>query len=125
MKKFSILLILIQLSSHVLQGRERGTQPTPASQIGTGWDQATWPSPSGFYSAGMSGLVASPSSFNLNLSDYVDTSTQQNTQLSSGTRSAALAATGSAAQLHAQLQQQTETDNARDDVTEPEPGAEL
>ena len=93
--------------------------------MGTGWDQATWPSPSGFYGAGMSGLVASPSSFNLNLSDYVDTNTQQNTQLSSGTRSTAPAAAGSAAQMHAQLQQQTETDSVRDDVTEPEPGDEL
>ena len=39
----------------------------------------------------MSGLVASPSSFNLNLnlSDYVDTSTQPNTQLSLATRSTA------------------------------------
>ena len=104
----------------MLQGRERGTQPTSASQMGMGWDPATWPSPSGFYGAGMSGMVASPSSFNLNLSDYVDTSTQQNTQLSSGTRSAASAAAGSAAQLHDQLQQQTETDSARDDVTEHE-----
>ena len=120
LKKFSFLLILIQLSSHVLQGRERGTQPTPASQMGTGWDQATWPSHSGFYGAGMSGLLGSPSSFNL--SDYVDTSTQPNTQLNSGTRTTAAAATGSAAQLHAQLQQQTETDSARDDAMEPEPG---
>ena len=99
----------------MLQGRERGTQPTPASQMGTGWDPTTWPSPSGFYGVGMSGMVA-----NLNLSDYVDTSTQQNTQQSSGTRSTASAAAGSAAQLHDQLQLQTETDSARDNVTEHE-----
>ena len=73
----------------------------------------------------MSDLVPSPSSFNLNRSDYVDTSTQQNTQLSSGIRSTAPAAAGSAAQMHAQLQQQTETDSARDDVSEPEAGDEL
>ena len=90
LKKFSFLLILIQLSSHVLQGRERRTQPTPALQMGTGWDQANWPSPSGFYGAGMSGLLGSPSSFNL--SDYVDTSTQPNTQLNSGTQTTAAAA---------------------------------
>ena len=88
--------------------------------MGTGWDQANWPSPSGFYGAGMSGLMGSPLS--LNLSDYVDISTQLNTQLNSGTRTTAAAAAGSAAQLHAQLQQQTETDSACDDVTEPEPG---
>ena len=102
----------------MLQGRERGTQPTPASQMGTGWDPAAWPSPLGLYGAGMSDMVGSPSCFNLNLSDYVDTSTQQNT----GTRSTASAAAGSAAQLHEQGrgQQQTETDSARDDVTEHE-----
>ena len=104
----------------MLQVRERGTQPTTL-QMGTGWDQANWPSPSGFYGAGMSGLMGSPSSFNL--SDYMDISTQPNTQLNSGTRTTApAAAAGSAAQLQAQLQQQTETDSARDDVTEPEPG---
>ena len=89
--------------------------------MGMGWDQANWTSPSGFYGAGMSGLMGN--SFSLNLSDYVDISTQPNTQLNSGTQTtAAAAAAGSAAQLHAQLQQQTETDSARDDVTEPEPG---
>ena len=99
----------------MLQVRERGTQPT-TSQMGTGWDQANWPSPSGFYGAGMSGLMGSPSSFNL--SDYINISTQPNTQLNSGTQTTApAAATGSA-----QLQQQTETDSAGDDVTEPEPG---
>ena len=88
-----------------------------------GWDQEPWPSPSGFYGAGMSAVVGSPSSFNL--SDYVDTSTQQNTQLSSGTRSNASAAAGLAAQLQAQLQPQTETHSARDDVTEADPDPEL
>ena len=86
----------------MLQGRGRGTQPTPALQMAMGWDQATWPSPSGIYGAGVSALIGCPSSFNL--SDYVDTSTQQNTQLSSGTPSSASAAAGSAAQLQAQLQ---------------------
>ena len=100
----------------MLQGRERGTQPTPVSQMGTEWDPGAWLSPSGLYGAGMSGMVGSPSSFNLNLSDYVDTSTQQN----AGTRSTASAAARSAAQLHDQGQQQTETDSARDVVTEPE-----
>ena len=116
LKKFCFWLFLMQLSSHVLQGIERGTQPTPASQMATTWDPAAWPSPSGSYGAGMSGLVASPSAFTLNLSDYVDTSTQQNT----GTRSTASAAAGSAAQLHDQMQEQTKTDSARDDVTEQE-----
>ena len=88
--------------------------------MGTGWDQANWPSPSGFYGAGMSGLMGSPLS--LNLSDYVDISTQPNTQLNSGTRTTVAAAAGSTAQLQAQLQQQTEMDSASDDVTEPEPG---
>ena len=65
----------------------------------------------------MSGLMGSPSSFNL--SDYMNISTQPNTQLNSGTRTTAPAAVAGSA---AQLQQQTEMDNARDDVTEPEPG---
>ena len=85
--------------------------------MGTGWDQANWPSPSGFYGAGMSGLMGSPSSFNL--SDYMDISTQPNTQLNSRTRTTAPAAAAGSA---AQVQQQTETDSARDDVTELEPG---
>ena len=85
--------------------------------MSTGWDQANWPSPSGFYGAGMSGLMGSPSSFNL--SDYMDISTQPNTQLNSGTRTTAPAAAAGSA---SQLQQQTETDSARDDVTEAEPG---
>ena len=107
----------------MLQGRKRGTQPTPASQMATGWHQATWPSPSGIYGAGLSGLIGSPSSFNL--SDYVDTSTQQNTQLSSGTRSNASANAGSAAQMQAQLQPQTDRHSAHDDVTEADPDPEL
>ena len=100
----------------MLQVRERGTQPT-TSQMGTGWDQANWPSPSGFYGGDMSGLMGIPSSFNL--SDYMDISTQPNTQLNSGTRTTAPAAAAGSA---VQLQQQTEMDSARDDVTEPEPG---
>ena len=124
MKKFSFLLILIRLSSHVLQGRERGTQLTPASQMATGWDQATWPSPSGFYGGGLSGLIGSLSSFNLY--DFVDTGSQQSTQLNtSRNRPTASAAAGSAAQLQAQMQHQTEIDSARDDVTEADPRDEL
>ena len=101
-----------------LQGRERGMQPTPISQMVTGWDPAAWAgaSPSALYSSGMSGLLGSPSSINLNLSDFVDTSTQHNT----GIRSTPSAATGSAAQLQDEGQQHTETDSARDDVTEHE-----
>ena len=69
------------------------------------------------YGSGMSGLLGSPSSsINLNLSDFVDTSTQHNT----GIRSTPSAAAGSAAQLHDEGQQLTETDSARDDVTEHE-----
>ena len=104
----------------LLQGRERGTQPTPALQMATGWDQATRPSPSGIYGAGLSGLIGSPLSFNL--SDFVDTGSQQSTRLNtSGNRPTPSAAAGSAAQLQAQMQHQTETDCARDDVTEAHP----
>ena len=98
----------------MLQGqyRERGPQPTPASS----WEQATWPSPSGLYGA----LAGSPP-FNpsFNLSDYVDTSSQQSTQLNtSGTRSSASAAAGSATQLQAT---QSEMHSAREDVTDTDP----
>ena len=102
-----------------LQGIERGTQPTPTSQMATGWDPAAWAgaSPSALYGSGMSGLLGSPSSsINLNLSDFVDTSTQHNT----GIRSTPSAAAGTAAQLHDEGQQLTETDSACDDVTEHE-----
>ena len=95
---------------------ERGEHNQQPHKWVTGWDPATWPSPSGFYGAGMSGLVDSPLSFNL--SDYMDISTQPNTQLNSGTPSTAPAAAGSAAQL----QLQTEMDSACDDVMEHEPG---
>ena len=105
-----------------LQGRDRGTQQTPTSQIATGWDPAAWAgaSPSALYGSGMSGLLGSPSSsINLNLSDYVDTSTS--TQHNTGIRSTPSAAAGSAAQLHDEGQQLiTERDSARDDVTEHE-----
>ena len=64
----------------------------------------------------MSGLIGSPSSFNL--SDLVDTGSQQSTQLNtSGTRSTASAAAGSAAQL----QVQTETHSACEGVTDADP----
>ena len=117
-------MILIRISSHVLQGRESGTQPTPASQMAMGRDQATWPSPSGFYSADLSSLIGSPSSFNL--SYLVDTGSQQSTQLNtSRNQPTASAAAGSAAQLQAQMQHQTEMDSARDEVTEADPGDEL
>ena len=46
-----------------------------------GWDPAAWAgaSPSALYSSAMSGLLDSPSSsINLNLSDFVDMSTQHN-----------------------------------------------
>ena len=102
-----------------LQGRERGTQPTPTSQMATRWDPAAWAgaSPSALYGSGMSGLLGSPSSsINLNLSDFVDMSTQHNT----GIRSTPSAAAGSAAQLHDEGQQLTATASARDDVTEHE-----
>ena len=102
-----------------LQGRERGTQQTPTSQMATGWDPAAWAgaSPSALYGLGMSGLLGSPSSsINLNLSDFVDMSTQHNT----GIRSTPSSAAGSAAQLHDEGQQLTERDSARDDVTEDE-----
>ena len=102
-----------------LQGRERGMQQTPTSQMAMGWDPAAWAgaSPSALYGSGMSGLLGSPSSsINLNLSDFVDTSTQHNT----GIRSTPSAAAGSAAQFHDEGQQLTERDSARDDVTEHE-----
>ena len=110
-----------------LQGREKGTQQTPTSQMATGWDPAAWAgaSPSALYGSGMSGgqpiiLLGSPSSsINLNLSDFVDTSTS--TQHNTGIRSTPSAAAGSAAQLHNEGQQLiTERDSARDDVTEHE-----
>ena len=55
-----------------LQGREKGTQQTPTSQMATGWDPAAWAgaSPLALYGSGISGLLGSPSSsINLNLSD--------------------------------------------------------
>ena len=64
-----------------------------------GWEPAAWTgaSPSALYGLGLSGLLGSPSSScTLNLSDYVDTSTQHTT----GQRSTPSAAAGSAAQLH-------------------------
>ena len=92
--------------------------------MGIGWDQATWPSPSGFYGADLSGPIGSPSSFNL--SDLVDTGSQQSTQLNtSGNQPTASAAACSAAQLQAQMQRQTEMDTARDNVMEADPGDEL
>ena len=44
-----------------LQGRERGTQQTPISQMATGWDPAAWAgaSPLALYGSGMSGLLGS------------------------------------------------------------------
>ena len=101
----------------MLQAQQRGTQTTPTSQMATGWDPAAWTgaSPSASYGSGLSGLLGSPSSScTLNLSDYVDTSTQHTT----GQRSTPSAAAGSAAQLHDAGQKHTETDSARDDVTE-------
>ena len=65
----------------------------------------------------MSGLLGSPSAFNL--SDLVDTGSQQSTHLNTlGTRCTAPAAAGSAAQLQAQ----TEMHSAREDVNDAEPG---
>ena len=62
---------------------------------------------------GMSALAGSPS---FNLSDYVDTGSQQSSQLNtSGTRSTDSAAVDLAAQLQAT---QTETHSAREDVTD-------
>ena len=105
-----------------LQGRDRGTQQTPTSQIATGWDPAAWAgaSPSALYGSGMSGLLDSPSSsINFNLSDYLETS--MSTQNNTGIQSTPSAAAGSAAQLHDEGQQLiTERDSARDDVTEHE-----
>ena len=103
----------------MLQAQQRGTQPTPTSQMATGWEPAAWSgaSPSALYGSGLSGLLGSPSSScTLNLSDYVDTSTQHTT----GQRSTPSAAAGSAAQLHDAGQRHTENESARDDVTEHE-----
>ena len=102
-----------------LQPIERGTHPTATatSQMAAGWDPPTWTAggPSAFYGSGLSGLLGSPSSScTLNLSDYVDTSTQHTT----GIGPTPSAAAGSAKQLHDAGHQHT--DSARDDVTEHE-----
>ena len=98
----------------MLQAQQRGTQPTPTSQMATGWEPAAWSgaSPSALYSSGLSGLLGSPSSScTLNLSYYVDMSTQHTT----GQRSTPSAAAGSATQLNDAGQKHTENDSARDD----------
>ena len=92
--------------SYVSQVQHRGTQPT-------GWEPAAWSgaSPAG---SSLSGLLGSPSSFNL--SDFVEMGNQN----TSGQRSTPSAAAGSAQQLHDAGQKHTDKDSARDDVTEHE-----
>ena len=97
-------------------GRTEGRQPTPTSQMATGWDPASWSGAGAGTSASLlfSGLLGSPT-VPFNLSDYVDSpSTQQTT----GQRSAPSAAAGSAKQLHDAGHQHTHTHSARDDITE-------
>ena len=99
-----------------LQGRERGTQQTPTSQMATGWDPAAWAgaSPSALYGWAWVVCWAAHHPPSTSTSPILwDTSTQHNT----GIWSTPSAAAGSAAQLHDEGQQLTERDSARDDVT--------
>ena len=100
----------------MLQAQQKGRQPTPTSQMATGWDPASWSGAGGSASLLFSGLLGSPPA-PFNLSDYVDSpSTQQTT----GQRSTPSAAAGSAEQLHDAGHQHTHTHSAHDDVTEHE-----
>ena len=100
----------------MLQAQQSGRQPTPTSQMATGWDPASWSGAGASASPLFSGLLGSPTA-PFNLSDYVDSpSTQQTT----GQRSTPSAAAGSAEQLHDAGHQHTHTHSARDDVTEHE-----
>ena len=98
----------------MLQAQQRGRQPTPTSQMATGWEPASWSGAGASASPLFSGMLGSPAA-PFNLSDYMDSpSTQQTT----GQRSTPSAAAGSAEQLHDAGHQHTHS--ARDDVTEHE-----
>ena len=100
----------------MLQAQQRGRQPTPTSQMATGWEPASWTGAGAGASPLFSGLLGRPTA-PFNLSDYVDSpSTQQTT----GQRSTPSAAAGSAEQLHNEGHPHTHTLSARDDVTEHE-----
>ena len=106
----------------MLQAQHRPTQPTATAQMTTGWDPAGWSGASPSFGSGLSGLLGSPSpSCTLNLSDYVDTSSQQSVVR----RPTPSAATGSAAQLNEAGQRHTDHESARDDITEHEHEHEL
>ena len=94
-----------------LQAQQRGRQPTPTSQTAGGWDPASW---SGGASP-FSGLFGSPVPGILNLSDYVDPPSVQQT---TGQRSTPSAAAGSAEQLQGAGHQHAHS--VSDDVTEHE-----
>ena len=94
-----------------LQAQQRGRQPTPTSQTAGGWDPASW---SGGASP-FSGLFGSPVPGILNLSDYVDPPSVQQT---TGQRSTPSAAAGSAEQLQGAGHQHAHS--VSDDVMEHE-----
>ena len=94
-----------------LQAQQRGRQPTPTSQMPGGWDPASW---SGGASP-FSGLFGSPVPGILNLSDYVDPPSVQQT---TGQRSTPSAAAGSAEQLQGAGHQHAHS--VSDEVTEHE-----
>ena len=98
----------------MLQAQQRGRQPTPTSQMATGWEPASWSGAGTSASPLFSGMLGSPAA-PFNLCDYMDSpSTQQTT----GQRSTLSAAAGSAEQLHDAGRQHTHS--ARDDVKEHE-----
>ena len=97
-----------------LHAQQRGRQQTPTSQMAAGWDPASW-SGAGSSASPFSGLFGSPVPGILNLTDYVDPpSTQQTT----GQRSTPPAAAGSAEQLQGAGHQHAHS--VSDDVTEHE-----
>ena len=100
----------------MLQAQQRGRQPTPTSQMATGWEPASWSGADASASPLFSGMLGSPAA-PFDLSDLMDSpSTQQTT----GQRSTPSAVAGSAEQLHDAGHQHTHTHSARDDVMEHE-----
>ena len=100
----------------MLQAQQRGRQPTPTSQMATGWEPASWSGAGAGASPLFSDMLGSPAA-PFNLSDLMDSpSTQQTT----GQQSTPSAAAGSAEQLHDAGHQHTHTHSARDDITEHE-----
>ena len=96
----------------MLQAQQRGRQPTPTSQMASGWEPASW---SG---AGASAVVCWAAQQHPLTSPITWTRRALNRLL--GQRSTPSVAAGSAEQLHDAGHQHTHTHSAHDDVTEHE-----